>query len=185
MIAGANSSPLPHSAKSGSPLSTLAFDWVYIALVFLVTVGIYMDGWSHASFGPDQSVFSEYHLLFYGSLMALGLWLFGNAFLNRRDGFNGLNALPTGYKASALGLLLFGVTGVFDLGGHALFGFEVDNEALYSPTHLGLFLGWAMLSVGPTRAALKRQALNGSTTGDWWHRFHTFFARAYCLVKLF
>ena len=140
-------------------LSTLAFDWVYTLLVFLLTVGIYMDGWSHASFGPDQSVLSEYHMLFYASLMALGLWLFGTAFLNRRAGLDGLNALPAGYKLSALGLVIFGVTGVFDLGGHALFGFEVDNEALYSPTHIGLFAGWALLSLGPARAALKRQHL--------------------------
>ena len=42
--------------SSHTPTSTLAFDWVYTALVFLVTIGIYMDGWSHSSFGPDQSV---------------------------------------------------------------------------------------------------------------------------------
>ena len=140
-------------------ISTLAFDWVYTLLVFLLTIGIYMDGWSHASFGPDQSVLSEYHMLFYASLMALGLWLFGTAFLNRREGLDGLDALPAGYKLSALGLVIFGITGVFDLGGHALFGFEVDNEALYSPTHIGLFAGWALLSLGPARAALKRQRL--------------------------
>lgn len=160
-------------ASHASPLSTLAFDWVYTALVFLLTVGIYMDGWSHASFGPDQSVLSEYHLLFYASLMAMGLWLFGTAFLNRLDGYDGLNALPAGYKLSALGLLVFGVTGVFDLGGHALFGFEVDNEALYSPTHIGLFTGWALLSMGPTRAALKRQQL-GSDVQGWWRSFLEF-----------
>lgn len=148
---------------SSNPVSTLAFDWVYTLLVFLVTAGIYMDGWSHGSFGPDQSVLSEYHLLFYSSLMAIGLWLFGTAFMNRRDGFVGLKALPAGYKLSALGLIIFGVTGVFDLGGHALFGFEVDIEALYSPSHIGLFIGWALISVGPARAALHRQRQSANT----------------------
>ncbi len=165
-----------------TPLSTLAFDWVYTLFVFLVAVGVYIDGWSHASFGPDQSVLSEYHLLFYASLMALGLWLFGTAFSNRRAGFSGLNALPAGYKLSALGLFIFGVTGVFDLGGHALFGFEVDNEALYSPTHLGLFLGWALLSVGPAKAAYRRREVAGLEQGasqktsqktSWWTSFLT------------
>ena len=151
----------------GGPLSTLAFDWVYTLLVFLVTVGIYMDGWSHASFGPDQSVLSEYHLLFYAGLMALGVWLFGAVFANRLAGFVGLDALPAGYKLSALGLFIFGITGVFDLGGHALFGFEVDNEALYSPTHLGLFAGWALLSVGPARAALRRREVAGAPEQGW------------------
>ena len=157
------------------PLTTLAFDWVYTLLVFLVAVGIHIDGWSHSSFGPDQSVFSEYHLLFYAGLMALGLWLFGAAFANRRAGFVGLNALPAGYKLSALGLFIFGITGVFVLGGHALFGFEVDNEALYSPTHLGLFAGWALLSIGPTRAALERQRLvDKATTQSWRTSFLNF-----------
>ena len=163
-----------------APLSTLAFDWVYTALVFLVTIGIYMDGWSHASFGPDQSVLSEYHLLFYSSLIAMGAWLFGAAFMNRLEGFSGLNAVPAGYLVSALGLLIFGATGVFDLGGHALFGFEVDNEALYSPTHIGLFIGWALLSIGPARAALKRREVADASGRDtekragekgWWATF--------------
>ena len=65
--------------------------------------------------------------------MAMGLWLFGTAFMNRREGFEGLNAIPAGYKVSALGLIIFGATGVFDLGGHALFGFEVDNESALQP----------------------------------------------------
>lgn len=165
--------PSTGRTRSSTALSTLAFDWVYTALVFLVTTGIYMDGWSHASFGPDQSVFSEYHLLFYGSLMAMGLWLFGNAWVNRRAGLVGFSAIPAGYRASALGLVLFGVTGVFDLGGHALFGFEVDNEALYSPTHIGLFIGWALLSIGPARAALRRQQLVPEKRG-WWGLFLAF-----------
>lgn len=181
MIASAKPTDTRATKRLGSPFSTLAFDWVYIALVFLVTVGIYMDGWSHSSFGPDQSVFSEYHLLFYSSLMALGLWLFGNAFLNRRQGFSGLDALPAGYRASAFGLLLFGVTGVLDLGGHALFGFEVDNEALYSPTHIGLFFGWAMLSVGPTRAALLRQ----TTQTSWWQSFRDFLPALLAWISFF
>ena len=155
-------------------LSTLAFDWVYTVLVLSFTAGVYMDGWSHSTFGPDQSVFSEYHLLFYASLMALGLWLFGAALVNRRAGLSGLDALPAGYALSACGVVLFGVTGVFDLGGHALFGFEVDNEALYSPTHIGLFIGHALISVGPVRAALARQHLSEVDAPNWWTSFRDF-----------
>ena len=146
------------SQGTGVALSTLAFDWVYVALVFLLTGGIYLDGWSHATFGPDQSVLSEYHLLFYSSLLALGLWLLGAIVTHRRQGLSGLAALPRGYRLSALGLVIFGVTGVIDLVGHALFGFEADLEALYSPSHIGLFVGWALISLGPVRAALQRRA---------------------------
>ncbi len=139
------------------PISTLAFDWVYAILVFLVTAGIYLDGWSHSTFGPDQSVFNEYHLLFYTSLVAISFWLFGTAILNYRQGFNGFAALPAGYKLSALGIIVFGLTGVIDLTGHALFGFEVELEALFSPSHMGLFLGWAFISIGPARATYYRK----------------------------
>ncbi len=163
MVSSMTRSSTAPLAKTVTAVSSLAFDWVYMLLVFLLTAGIYMDGWSHGSFGPDQSVFSEYHLLFYSSLLALGLWLFAAAFMNRREGFEGLKALPAGYKLSALGLLIFGITGFFDLAGHALFGFEVDIEALYSPSHIGLFTGWALISIGPTRAALHRQKSLGES----------------------
>ena len=153
-----SSQNIKHTLQKPS-ISTLAFDWVYVVLVSLVTAGVYLDGWSHGTFGPDQSVFSEYHLLFYTSLVAISFWLFGTAILNYRQGFSGLAALPSGYRFSALGIIIFGFTGVMDLAGHSLFGFEVDIEALFSPSHMGLFLGWALISIGPARAALYRHYL--------------------------
>ena len=160
MISNIQGSLKPNTIKhtrEKSSISTLAFDWVYVVLVSLVTAGVYLDGWSHGTFGPDQSVFSEYHLLFYTSLVAISFWLFGTAILNYRQGFSGFSALPAGYKLSALGIIIFGLTGVMDLAGHALFGFEVDLEALFSPSHMGLFLGWSLISIGPAQAALYRQ----------------------------
>jgi hypothetical protein len=61
------------ATRTGRPVSTLAFDWLYSVLVLLMSAGVYMDGWSHIEYGPDQSVFSEYHLLFYSSLTMIGL----------------------------------------------------------------------------------------------------------------
>jgi len=142
---------------SKAPTSSLAFDWVFTLFVFLISIGLFLDGWSHSEYGPDQSVFSEYHLLFYTSLTVVALWLFGNAFLNRRLGYSGLQAIPKGYVLSAIGILIFGIFGVFDLIGHKLFGFEVDFEALFSPAHTGIFFGWGLLSIGPARAALSRR----------------------------
>jgi len=159
---------------SKAPTSSLAFDWVYTILVFLLSAGIFLDGWSHGEYGPDQSVFSEYHLLFYTSLAVIGIWLFNAAFLNRREGFSGLKALPAGYALSALGIFIFGITGVFDLVAHKLYGFEVDFEALFSPTHTGLFIGWGLIAIGPARAAVFRrqrqlQTNNGTVIqSSWW-----------------
>ncbi len=144
-------------ALSDKPLSTLAFDWVYTSLLLLLSAGIYMDGWSHIEYGPDQSVFSEYHLLFYSSLAVIGIWLIANAARYLRQGFRGLNALPAGYLVSFFGVLIFGLGGALDLTGHTLFGFEADMEALLSPTHMMLFIGWAMIAVGPARAAASRR----------------------------
>jgi hypothetical protein len=141
---------------TGRPISTLAFDWVYSVMLLLLTAGIYMDGWSHIEYGPDQSVFSEYHLLFYTSLTMTGLWLVGNAYRYIRQGYRGLNAIPVGYTLSFLGVFIFGVGGVVDLTGHSLFGFETGMETLLSPTHMLLFIGWSLIALGPARAAARR-----------------------------
>lgn len=142
---------------SGRATTTVAFDWLYTALLLLLSAGIYLDGWSHASFGPDQSVFSAYHLLFYSSLTVLGLLLGGVSALEVVRGRALQNAVPAGYALSLLGMVIFGVGGVFDLIGHSLFGFEADMEALLSPSHMTLFVGWALIALGPARSALLRQ----------------------------
>ena len=149
--------------KTGSPVSTLAFDWVYTTLLVLLSAGIYMDGWSHIEYGPDQSVFSEYHLLFYTSLATIGLWMISNTYRYLGQGYTGLNAIPAGYLVSFLGVFVFGVGGVLDLTGHTLFGFEADMEALLSPTHMMLFIGWSMIAVGPARAAANRRRRQNSS----------------------
>jgi hypothetical protein len=142
----------------GRPISTLAFDWLYSLLVLLLTAGIYIDGWSHIEYGPDQSVFSEYHLLFYSSLIMIGLWLVGNSYRYIRQGYKGLKAIPVGYTLSMIGVFVFGIGGVLDLTGHSLFGFETGMEALLSPTHMTLFIGWALIALGPARAAAHRHS---------------------------
>lgn len=144
-------------ARTGRrPVSTLAFDWLYVALMLLFNVGVSLDVWSHGQFGPDQSVFSEYHMLFYTAIGMMGLLLFGTHQMNLRAGYSWANALPIGYGITLLGVLLFGFAGVFDLIGHALWGFEAGIEALYSPSHFTLFLSGALIRVGPIIAVITR-----------------------------
>lgn len=71
------------------------------------------------------------------------------------------DAVPAGYSLSLLGMVVFGLGGAIDLTGHALFGFEADMEALLSPSHIALFVGWALIALGPTRSALLRGARGG------------------------
>jgi hypothetical protein len=52
-----------------------------------------------------------------------------------------LQAIPTGYEPSVMGLAIFGVSGIGDLTWHLIFGIERSTEALLSPTHLELAWG--------------------------------------------
>lgn len=147
--------------RTDRPVSTLAFDWIYTGLLLLFTVGFMMDVWSHSTFGPDQSVFNEYHLLFYSSVALMGLLLVGSHYRNVGAGYKFANALPQGYGFALFGVLGFGLAGTFDLIGHALFGFENTEEALLSPTHLAMFITWAALSSGTVLATIARSRQNG------------------------
>lgn len=151
----------PVATQTGRPVSTLAFDWLYTLLLLLFTVGFMLDVWSHSSFGPDQSVLSEYHLLFYTSLAMMGLVLVGAHFRNVGVGYRFEHALPQGYGFALLGVLGFGLAGGLDLVGHALWGFENNDEALLSPTHLAMFITWGALSSGALLAMIARSRRQG------------------------
>src|SRR5207253_10555812 len=46
--------------------STPAFDLTFAIVTLLAIVGLWLDVWSHVTYGADQSIFSQYHLLFVG-----------------------------------------------------------------------------------------------------------------------
>jgi|GEM_PF-6926390 len=146
------------------PLSSLAFDWMYVGLAVLFMVGIMQDVWSHRTFGPDQSVLSEYHLLFYASAATMGFFMLWTHMQNVNKGFAWRYSLPHGYGFAFLGIFLFGITGVLDLIGHAIWGFETGIEALTSPTHMLLFLTGAVMSGAPITAMLERYRRTGELT---------------------
>jgi hypothetical protein len=139
------------------PVSTLVFDWIYTIFAILLTIGLWMDIWSHNEFGPDQSVLNEFHMLFYGAGAAMGGLLAFVHFRSLAAKLPWAHSLPRGYGYAGIGLMIFGVSGVFDLISHALFGFETNTEALLSPSHIGLFVGWFVISTGAVRAAFNRR----------------------------
>lgn len=149
------------ATQAGRPTSTLAFDWLYTLLMLLFTVGFMLDVWSHSTFGPDQSVLSEYHLMFYSSVALMGLFLLGAQMRNVNAGCRFEQALPLGYGFALFGVIGFATAGSFDLVGHALFGFENNEEALLSPTHLGMFVTWGALGSGPLLARIARFRAKG------------------------
>jgi len=152
------SAPLTHEPTGRTRLlSTPAFDWIYLILIVLVEVGFSLDAWSHGTYGPDQSVLSEYHLLMYGSIGVLSAYLAYIGATQMRAGASWRNALPAGFGIGFVGVMAFGISGVADLIGHALFGFETGVEARMSPSHLGLFVGLTLLRLALPQAAGARQ----------------------------
>lgn len=151
----------PPTDAGERPLGTIAFDVLYVMLSLLLTVGLMMDVWSHNEFGPDQSLFNEYHLLFYSSLGAMLMFLSGVALMNVRNGVRLGVALPHGYGLGLLSVILFGLSGALDLTIHAIFGFESGVEALTSPAHLLLFATWLLILFAPVSAARTRSKTTG------------------------
>ncbi|MCG8353234.1 MAG: hypothetical protein MI924_36165 [Chloroflexales bacterium] len=148
----------PARRRTSKPISTLAFDSLYAFLALLVVIGIFIDVWSHTAFGPDQSVLSAYHFLFYTSMAMIGGLLLYVHTMNVRAGYRWDSALPIGYGLSFAGVILFGIFGVLDLTGHALFGFETGMEAILSPSHNLGFLSLFVVALGPARAVFARHS---------------------------
>lgn len=145
---------VPPGALAGG----LGFDWVisWLSLVFLG--GIFLDGWAHNHGRVDNSFFTIWHAFFYGGFLLNTLWLAATLWLNRQRGAAWSETLPTGYALSLLGVLVFAAGGVGDMLWHEFFGVEADFDALFSPTHLVLAAGLALMVTGPLRAAWARPA---------------------------
>lgn len=135
---------------------SLAFDWLIGILGALVVAGIFQDGWAHNHGLVDQSFFTPWHAVLYGTMALNGLVLLGYGLLNLRRGSSFRNGLPHGYWLSAIGVVLFLAGGLLDLWWHTVFGIEEDINALISPTHLLLALAAAFVVSGPMRSVAKR-----------------------------
>src|SRR6202165_2539966 len=137
--------------------STVAFDLTFAIVTLLAIVGRWRGVWSHVTYGADQSIFSQYHLLFYTATVMAGLFLAYTGITNMLAGYRWSDALPVGYSLSLAGIIFFGIVGVIDLTSHTIWGFETGLEALNSPTHIGLFAGIFVFASGPIRAEVARQ----------------------------
>ncbi|HET9097492.1 MAG TPA: hypothetical protein VFN37_12575 [Candidatus Baltobacteraceae bacterium] len=142
----------PLSATSASP----GFDWFMGVLATLLIAGIFQDGWAHNHGMVDQSFFTPWHAVLYGTMALNGLVLLGYGLLNLRRGCRFRDGLPYGYWLCAIGVVLFLFGGLLDMAWHTLFGIEEDINALISPTHLLLSLAAAFVLSGPIRSVARR-----------------------------
>lgn len=133
------------------------FDLTIVLLSGWVTVGTYSDAWAHHNMPGLETFFTPWHGLLYSGFLVLGGTLAATAGRHRAGGYAWRGTLPTGYELAPLGILLFAAGGVGDMFWHTAFGIEVGIEALLSPTHLLLALGFGMLVTAPARAFWRSQ----------------------------
>jgi hypothetical protein len=142
---------------AANAIGGIRFDWAMIAASGWLIGGGYLDGWAHAHGKVDNTFFTPWHAVLYTGYLAAALIMIGTMIINQRRGKSWGRALPTGYELSLLGVAIFGMAGAGDLVWHTLFGIEKGVEPLFSPTHLMLLLGGALIVTGPLRAAWSRR----------------------------
>jgi TolB protein len=144
------------AAPADRARTSLRFDWVLAVLSVWLIGGFYIDLWAHAHGRVDDTFFTPWHAILYAGAASFAVVLAGLAIFGSPRGVPVRDALPGPYRLSLVGVLLFGVGGVLDLAWHTAFGFEVDVEALLSPTHLLLATSGLLMLSGPIRSAAAR-----------------------------
>ena len=152
--------------REARPEASLGFEWRVTGLSGIFVGGLFLDGWAHTHGRVDDTFFTPWHAVLYSGYLLVAAYLLVHLVRNHRRGWAWLEALPTGYDWSVVGVLLWVPAGIADLLWHELFGFDGGVEALFSPPHLVLALGIGLVVSGPFRAAWAREDLQG---GGWIH----------------
>lgn len=127
---------------------------ITVALGTWLMVGLFVDGWAHNHLDTSlETFFTPWHALFYSGFAACAGWLLWLVWRGRRRGLSSAAAVPRGYGPGLVGLAVFAVGGAGDMSWHLVFGVERDIDALFSPTHLLLFAGIALIVTSPFRDA--------------------------------
>ncbi|HEV8545045.1 MAG TPA: hypothetical protein VGQ64_02025 [Candidatus Limnocylindrales bacterium] len=134
-------------------LYDLAVAGTSLALLF----GAILDGWAHSHERLAlESIVTPWHAVVYTAYAATVALLMAPMARAAIVGDRPRLAIPPGFGASVLGVVVFVLFGLADVAWHAVFGIEADAEALISPTHLGLALGAILIASGPVRSAWLR-----------------------------
>jgi hypothetical protein len=149
------------------PRTSLRLDWVLTFLSVWLIGGFYIDLWAHAHGRVDDTFFTPWHALLYTGAASFGVVLGTVAIFGKPRRVSVRNALPGPYRVAFLGAVAFVIGGLLDLGWHTVFGFEVDVEALLSPSHLLLATSALVMIGGPIRSASARLAEAPVGTGSW------------------
>lgn len=140
---------------------SLSLDYAIGICSVWVASGFFLDAWAHGHV-PIETFFTPYHATFYSGMLAMIIIYTIFTLRNRARGFGWRESLPPGYRLSVLGIPIFLLAGIGDLGWHLWLGVEEGVDALLSPTHQALGLGMFFLAMGPIRSVLADRA--NSTT---------------------
>ncbi len=158
---------------------TIRFDWAATALAALFTGGVFLDGWAHTHGQVDNTFLTPWHAALYSGFLLMAALLVGRmAYGIARERAPWREALPNGYGLGLVGVACWLVGGPFDAVWHSMFGFEADVEALLSPAHALLVLGFALMAAGPLRAGLAR------APGTWWQELPMVLSLAFVVAIL-
>lgn len=108
-----------------------------------ISWAFFVDAWSHENL-RYESFFTWSHELIYGGMFVL----VGALVLMRKD-------IPYAYRVPMLGVPIFLLGGIADLGWHTLFGIEDGIDIILSPTHEMIGLGLMLVSSAPLFSALR------------------------------
>lgn len=138
------------------PRTSLRIDWLLTVLSVWLIGGFYVDLWAHAHGQVDDTFLTPWHGVLYTGAASFGVVLGLVAIFGQPRGVPLREVLPGPYRMSFIGAVLFVIGGVLDLAWHEIFGFEVDVDALLSPTHLLLATSGLLMIGGPIRSAAAR-----------------------------
>ena len=140
-------------SPAGSPFDAS----VSLASLWFVA-GLLIDGWAHTNLDAlgREGFFTPYHAIFYSGFVAVAIIVLAATYRGRNAGRPRRSAVPAGYDMTLVGLGVFALGGVLDMLWHLAFGIERDVAALFSPTHLVLGCGIALILTGPIRSTLGR-----------------------------
>lgn len=144
----ATTAPAPVAVRGAT------YDWLALGAGAWLLGGLYWDGWAHG-YGLPDSFFTVWHAAFYSGFLASALVVLGPVVVRAGAGWRA--AIPVGYGPSVVGIFVFAFGGAFDMLWHSVFGIEANLDALFSPSHLVLGLGMALIFSGPLRAAWARR----------------------------
>ncbi|MBI1742632.1 PD40 domain-containing protein [Candidatus Acetothermia bacterium] len=143
------------------PMGGLTFDWAVVGFSAWFLGGLYLDGWAHNHVAQLETFFTPWHAVFYSGYFAVAGFLAFSMWRHHNKGHLWTRSLPEGYQLTMLGVPIFFLGGIGDMIWHIVFGIERNLEALFSPTHLILATGIALIVSGPLRAAWHRSPSKG------------------------